>query len=242
MDISIKYQISLVFISMTFISERQTEYNAALVPYSSNRSAQPIQSMEGNQKSSPLIQRNKKSLLSSPPLVESLSATKTEKQSSRPKSFSSFFQHLETKYFPYKQQLSYEPPSPNTQQQIYAGASSMNTKAENRNASDIGSDSDANKNENYNGSLDALSVKPKKQKKSSVFRSFFMSSSSSNQNLSQNKLASGEGTPKSKVRKCTIEIPAEKKNEMPVPTSIVDKGPKENTDCKDVKLSELKPG
>ena len=224
------------------ISERQIEYNAALVPYSSKRTAQPIQTMEGNQKSSPLIQRNKKSLLSSPPLVESLSATKTEKQSSRPKSFSSFFQHLETKYFPYKQQLSYEPPSPNTQQQISGGASSINTKAENRNISDLGSDSDANKNENYNGSLDALSVKPKKQKKSSVFRSFFMSSSSSNQNLSQNKIASGESTPKSKVRKCTIEIPAENKNEMPVPTSIIDKDQKKNTDCKDMNLSELKPG
>ena len=69
-----------------------------------------------------------------------------------------------------------------------------------------------------------------------------MSSSSSNQNLSQNKIASGESTPKSKVRKCTIEIPAENKNEMPVPTSIIDKDQKKNTDCKDMNLSELKPG
>ena len=224
------------------ISEKEIEYNAAFVPCSSKRTPQAIEPVEGNQKSSPLIQRNKKSLLSSPPQVESLSATKTVKQSSRPKSFSSFFQHLETKYFPYKQQLSYEPPSPNTQQQISAGVSSINTKVENRNVSDIGSDSDANKNENYNDSLDALSVKPKKQKKSSVFRSFFMSSSSSNQNLSQNKIASGESTPKSKVRKCTIEIPTENQNEIPVPTSIIDKDQKKNTDCKDMNLSELKPG
>ena len=224
------------------ITEKEIEYNAAPVPCFSKRTVQPIQHMEGKQKSSPLIQRNKKSLLSSPSQVESLSVTKTVKQSSRPKSFSSFFQHLETKYFPYKQQLSYEPPSPNTQQQISAGVSSINTKAENRNISDLGSDSDANKNENYNGSLDALSVKPKKQKKSSVFRSFFMSSSSSNQSLSQNKLASGEGTPKSKVRKCTIEIPTENQNEIPVPTSIIDNDTRKKADCKDVNLSELKLG
>ena len=42
--------------------------------------------------------------------------SKSSKESARPKSFSSFFQHLETKYFPYKQQSSHEP-SPHEQKE-----------------------------------------------------------------------------------------------------------------------------
>ena len=51
--------------------------------------------------------QSKKSFLGSPSNLDTIS--KGSKDSTRPKSFSSFFQHLETKYFPYKQQLSYDP-------------------------------------------------------------------------------------------------------------------------------------
>ena len=144
-------------------------------------------------KSSPLIQRNKKSFLPSPPHTES-SPENSTKTSSRPKSFSSFFQHLETKYFPYKQQLSYDPPSPSTKKQ---------------NIPEIGPTKSGNDIDAIKGSTDGLSVRQKKQKKSSMFKNFFMSSSSSNQNVSQTKFDSGNNTPKSKTRINIVQIPDE---------------------------------
>ena len=177
----------------------------------------------------------------SPPHIETDPSTIT-KHSSRPKSFSSFFQHLETKYFPYKQQLSYEPPSPNKQQNITLVDPSPSSKLEKRNEQelDLEGKSETNKRESSKCSLDGLSMKPKKQKKSSVFKSFFMASNSSNQYGSQNKINSADDTPKLKERKTVVQIHAENPN---IETKSRAKNvSKRNTDTESNSLSGLAQG
>ena len=176
-----------------------------------------------------------------PPHIETDPSTIT-KHSSRPKSFSSFFQHLETKYFPYKQQLSYEPPSPNKQQNITLADSSPSSKSEKRNDQELELEgkSDTNKSESGKGSLDGLSMKPKKQKKSPVFKSFFMTSNSSNQYSSQNKLNSADDTPKLKERKIVVQIHAENPNNET--KSRAKDVSKSNTDAESNNLSKLTQG
>ena len=204
----------------------------------------PIGATDSKNKPSPLIQRNKKSLLSSPPHFEPDVLKGAAKQSSRPKSFSSFFQHLETKYFPYKQQLSYEPPSPNKQQHVMLGESSLSSKFEKRNDQELELETkdETNKSESSKGSLDGLSVKPKKQKKSSVFKSFFMSSNSSHQYSSHNKLNSADDTPKLKERKSVVQIHEENPNSLSETKSTPKNVLKGIVDTESISLSELRQG
>ena len=162
----------------------------------------------------------------SPPHTES-SPENSTKTSSRPKSFSSFFQHLETKYFPYKQQLSYDPPSPSTKKQ---------------NIPEIGPTKSGNDIDAIKGSTDGLSVRQKKQKKSSMFKNFFMSSSSSNQNVSLTKFDSGNNTPKSKTRKNIVQLPDENMSSACGSTPLDNTNSKIDDDGNGSRLSELKKG
>ena len=217
--------VKIIIQDSIILDEHKEQYTITSV--CSNKSIdQESQSNEPKFKSSPRIQRNKKSFLPSPPHTES-SPENSTKTSSRPKSFSSFFQHLETKYFPYKQQLSYDPPSPNLQKQ---------------NIPEIGPTKSGNDIHAIKESTDELSVRQKKQKKSSMFKNFFMSSSSSNQHVSQTKFDSGNNTPKSKTRKNIVQIPDENKSSARGSTPLDNTNSKIDNDGNGSNLSELKKG
>ena len=125
-------------------------------------------------KSSPLI-HGRKSFLSIP--TQANTTPKSSKDTTRPKSFSSFFQHLETKYFPYKQQLSHEPtsthPPPQSNPELdvnHDGLENQDIEVEHF-AKGVAKCADEH-------------VKPKKQKRS-MFKNLFMSSSSHQQNTNK---------------------------------------------------------
>ena len=94
--------------------------------------------------------------------------SKSSKESARPKSFSSFFQHLETKYFPYKQQLSHEP-SPNELKEANNPHGSTYNTTENPKHQDGKPKNLSSGNSKGNDDRD----KPKKQRKS-MFKSLFL--------------------------------------------------------------------
>ena len=103
---------------------------------------------------------------------------KSSKDSARPKSFSSFFQHLETKYFPYKQQLSHEP-SPNELKEAnnphgFNYNTTENSKHHQEKPKNLSS-GNSKRNDERN--------KPKKQRKS-MFKSLFLLNTSRHQDRS----------------------------------------------------------
>ena len=104
--------------------------------------------------------------------------SKSSKESARPKSFSSFFQHLETKYFPYKQQSSHEPSPHEQKEENNLHGSTYNTtenprhqhgKQKNVSSGDSKSNDDREK--------------PKKQRKS-MFKSLFLLNTTRHQDRS----------------------------------------------------------
>jgi hypothetical protein len=126
--------------------------------------------------------QNKKSFLCSPSNIDTIS--KTSKDSTRPKSFSSFFQHFETKYFPYKQQLSYDPSTHSEKENsIQEGKCNENSmsKGNSQNIDRANVIVGASKGSDGN-------IKPKKQKKS-MFKSLFMSSNTHQSIASKSQLA-----------------------------------------------------
>ena len=104
--------------------------------------------------------------------------SKSAKESARPKSFSSFFQHLETKYFPYKQQLSHEPPPIEPKEANNTPGSTYNT-TENPKHRDGKSKNISSGNSKGNDDRD----KPKKQRKS-MFKSLFLLNTTRHQDRS----------------------------------------------------------
>ena len=103
---------------------------------------------------------------------------KSSKESARPKSFSSFFQHLETKYFPYKQQISHEP-SPNDLKEANNPHVSTYNTTENPKHRDGKSKNMSSGNSKGNDDRD----KPKKQRKS-MFKSLFLLNTTRHQDRS----------------------------------------------------------
>ena len=104
--------------------------------------------------------------------------SKTSKESARPKSFSSFFQHLETKYFPYKQQISHEP-SPNDPKEANNLHGSIYNTTENPKHQDGKPKNLSSGNSKGNDDRD----KPKKQRKS-MFKSLFLLNTTRHQDRS----------------------------------------------------------
>ena len=104
--------------------------------------------------------------------------SKTSKESARPKSFSSFFQHLETKYFPYKQQISHEP-SPNDLKEANNPHVSTYNTTENPKHQDGKPKNLSSGNSKGNDDRD----KPKKQRKS-MFKSLFLLNTTRHQDRS----------------------------------------------------------
>ena len=104
--------------------------------------------------------------------------SKSSKESARPKSFSSFFQHLETKYFPYKQQISHEP-SPNDLKEANNPHVSTYNTTENPKHQDGKPKNLSSGNSKGNDDRD----KPKKQRKS-MFKSLFLLNTTRHQDRS----------------------------------------------------------
>ena len=104
--------------------------------------------------------------------------SKSSKESARPKSFSSFFQHLETKYFPYKHQLSHEA-SPNEVKEANESHGSTYNTTENPKHRDGKPKNISSGNSKGNDDRD----KPKKQRKS-MFKSLFLLNTTRHQDRS----------------------------------------------------------
>ena len=104
--------------------------------------------------------------------------SKSSKESARPKSFSSFFQHLETKYFPYKQQSSHEPSPHEPKEENNPHRSTYNTTENPRHQHGKPktlSSGDSKSNDDRE--------KPKKQRKS-MFKSLFLLNTTRHQDRS----------------------------------------------------------
>ena len=125
--------------------------------------------------------------------------TKSSKDSARPKSFSSFFQHLETKYFPYKQQFSHEPSPNEPNEENNPLGSSCNTtekpKHHQGKPKNLSSRNSKGNDERH---------KPKKQRKS-MFKSLFLLNTSRHQDRS----SQSPSTDRSEMDKIQVDGSAE---------------------------------
>ena len=148
----------------------------------------------------------KKSFLGSPSNLDTIS--KSSKDSTRPKSFSSFFQHLETKYFPYKQQLSYDPSTHRENE------NSIQEGKCNENSLSAGNSQNIDQPNIIAGaskSADGI-IKPKKQKKS-MFKSLFMSSNTHQNITSKSQLVVTSGQAKTSKTNSRVKTTDDKVTE-----------------------------